>query len=199
MFNKLKEYTISQNDLFRFINNRSANIANFSMLLGAGCSISSGIMSANQLVNKWKLELYKEKCINANDSPSNEEIESFLKDNSLAPDNIENQYSFYFETRYPLEKQRVIFIENQIDNEKVCPSIGYACLVEIAQKKFIDVFFTTNFDDLLNESFYIFDNQEHRRPLVYFEDSKILTASLNSSRIKIFKLHELFSKLEMAE
>ena len=201
MFNKLKEYTISQNDLFRFINNRSANIANFSMLLGAGCSISSGIMSANQLVNKWKLELYKEKCINANDSPSNEEIESFLKDNSLAPDNIENQYSFYFETRYPLEKQRVIFIENQIDNEKVCPSIGYACLVEIAQKKFIDVFFTTNFDDLLNESFYIFDNQEHRRPLVYFEDSKILTASLNSSRIKIFKLHGdyLYGKMKITE
>ncbi len=189
---------IQMTDLFRFIKNRSGRVPNFAMLLGAGCSVASGIKSAGQLVEEWKEEIYEEKLGKGAESKC--EIDSYLNENDLIPPSTENPYSYYFELRYPLEQQRVIFIENQIDAENVCPSIGYAALVEIAKENYIDAFFTTNFDDLLNESFYIYDNKQRRKPFVFY-DSNMAPSVTSISRIKIFKLHGdyLYGKMKITE
>lgn len=178
---------LSESDLFRFISNRSAQVPNYAMLLGAGCSISSGVLSGGQLISKWKEELY----LARNDKTENlseKNVEAFLHDKNLVPSASYQEYSYYFSLLYPLESQRANFIENQIDDNKVCPAIGYACLVELAHEKYFDTFFTTNFDDLLNEAFYIYDNQR-RHPIVCSQDSRIESISTSSDRVKIIKLH----------
>lgn len=184
---KSREYLLPE-DLFRFLQNRSAEIPNFSMLLGAGCSVSSGIKSATQLVATWKRELFESYNKKNSQNSDDSSIDSFLKEKGKWPENENELYSYFFKERYPLETQRINFIENQIDKDNVCPSIGYACLVELANKKYIDTFFTTNFDDLLNEAFYIYANERHR-PIVCSQDSSINSISLASSRVKIVKLH----------
>ena len=44
-------------DLARFISNRTDNNPNYTLLLGAGCSISSGIRSAGELIIDWRNDL----------------------------------------------------------------------------------------------------------------------------------------------
>ena len=61
----LKHKKKSISDLVRFIKNTSSNTdgqgtPNFSMLLGAGASVSSGIKSGGQLIELWKQEIYDE-------------------------------------------------------------------------------------------------------------------------------------------
>lgn len=184
-------------DLFRFIRNRSNGTPNYSLFLGAGCSVSSKIESGQQLISRWKKELYDDFCENKLENPSPEDIKRFLEEKHLTTD--ENEYAFYFEKRYPLKRQRINFIENQIDNECVCPSIGYACLVDIS-KEYIDSFFTTNFDDLLNEAFYIYDNNR-KKPFVSSHATNDCLISLASKRTKIIKLHGdyLYGEMKMLQ
>jgi len=63
-----KERTVD--DLIRFLRTRSDDNPNYSLLLGAGCSVTSGISSASQLISEWKAEIYKTKY---GTKPSDEE------------------------------------------------------------------------------------------------------------------------------
>ena len=58
----------SVKDLARFIATRTDNNPNYSLLFGAGCSISSGVRSATQLANLWRNELYLS-CANTKADP----------------------------------------------------------------------------------------------------------------------------------
>jgi hypothetical protein len=53
---KNKERLVS--DLIRFVKTRADQNPNYSLLLGAGCSITSDINSANELINKWRREIF---------------------------------------------------------------------------------------------------------------------------------------------
>ena len=44
-------------DLARFVQTRTDDNANYNLLLGAGCSINSGVHSANELVRVWRKEI----------------------------------------------------------------------------------------------------------------------------------------------
>ena len=179
---------ISQHDVFRFIANMAGHTPNYAMLLGAGCSVTSGIDSAVKLINRWKREIYLEAHPEADiNNIDNDTIEEYLESKNLLPGK-ENSYSYYFNKRFPIEKQKYIFIENEIDDELVRPFIGYACAVGLAEAGYIDTFFTTNFDDLLNEAFYMYGTN-NKRPLVCYLDSNANYVSLNSNRVRIIKLH----------
>lgn len=49
---KHKEKKIS--DIVRFLNIRCDDTPNYSLLIGAGCSVTSGIKSGSQLIDIWK-------------------------------------------------------------------------------------------------------------------------------------------------
>ena len=66
------------------------------------------------------------------------------------------------------------------------PSIGYAYLVDLVNKGHLSTFFTTNFDDLLQEAFYQFSG---KRPIMCAHDSSVQSISITSTRPKIIKLH----------
>ena len=169
-------------DLIRFISNtapgrdgeHSIAFPNFSLFLGAGASVSSGIRSGAQLINDWKDEIKKENGV--------EDMETFLKSCNWYDGS--NEYSSLFENRFDLQRQRRIFVEKEVSDKT--PSIGYAYLISLVNNGWFNTIFTTNFDDLINESFYRFSK---RRPIVCAHDSSISAITITSDRPKIIKLH----------
>lgn len=175
---ELKHKEKSVNDLIRFLNIRCDDTPNYSLLLGAGCSITSGIKSGGQLINEWKKEI----AISNNIPEDSDEFDKFFESQDWYDDR--NPYSSLFERRYDLQRQRRSFVENEVANKN--PSIGYAYLVKLIEQNYFNAVFTTNFDDLLNEAFYRFSNV---RPVVCAHDSAISSITITSKRPKIIKLH----------
>lgn len=172
-------------DLVRFISNRNDNNPNYSLLLGAGCSVNSDIRSAAKLMNEWKEEIYKAAKPDQQEPYTPELAVEYFKSNNHVWYDPNNQYSSLFERRYDLPKQRRAFVEKEVRNKT--PSIGYAYLVKLIESSYFKTIFTTNFDDLINQSFYDYSN--HCRPIVCAHDSSINSITITSSRPKIIKLH----------
>lgn len=174
-------------DLIRFIGNTTdlensgtIKTPNYSVLLGAGASVTSGIRSGQALVKDWKQQVF-------NESPHSDSltIDEFFSPGK-APSWYEeaNSYAALFENRYDLQRHRRMFVEREVSKAK--PSMGYAYLVKLIENGFFNTVFTTNFDDLLNEAFYRFSKN---RPIVCAHDSSISGVTVTSSRPKIIKLH----------
>lgn len=144
---------------------------NFTLFLGAGASITSGIKSAREMISEWK----------------NSYIDMYGLDKLKAESWFEkgNEYSELFEKLYDQPTQRREYIERCINNSN--PSWGYVYLVNLLKEKTFNTVFTTNFDDLINEACYTFSN--NLRPVVCAHDSSIKNIRLTSNRPKIIKLH----------
>ncbi|SBS62946.1 SIR2 family protein [Vibrio splendidus] len=178
--NKIK----SESELIFFIKNKiSDRIPNYSLLLGAGCSVTSDIGTGVDLVQQWKREYFKLKfgC----DDYSEDKLSKHLENESTWYKKG-NEYSSFFEKIYHLPVQRRKFIQSQVDGK--IPSIGYTYLVSLCDKnnKYFDTIYTTNFDDLINDSFYQFGQD---RPILCAHDSSVKSLSTHTERPKIIKLH----------
>lgn len=183
---QLSRKTRTVKDLTRFISTReNKDTSNYSLFLGAGASKSSGISTALELIDIWKRELYErfeDKQFEPTDDYKN--IEQYFEHKHSSWFNSVNPYSSLFEKKFDLPSQRRKFVEQQVGNK--LPSIGYAYLVSLVEKGFFNTIFTTNFDDLLNESFYQLSST---RPIVCAHDSSVHSISITSKRPKILKLH----------
>ena len=187
-----KERTIK--DLVRFIKTKPGKISNFALLLGAGCSITSGIRSATELSKIWLKEIYEnEKGESEEDT---KKLRDYFTENHSAWYNPNHEYSSLFEKRYDLPAQRRAFIEEEVADK--FPSLGYAYLIRLIENYYFNTIFTTNFDDLINESFHLFaDNnvaeseieRDIMRPILCAHDSSVKSISITSMRPKIIKLH----------
>ncbi|MGY5351543.1 SIR2 family protein [Wenyingzhuangia sp. IMCC45533] len=166
-----KERSIA--DLIRYIGTRTDDNPNYSLFIGSGCSITSGIKSGNKLIEKWRKDL----C------PTNEKnIDEYFKKQVWYDER--NPYSALFERKYDLPRQRRMFVEEEVRDKT--PSIGYSYLTKLVEESYFKTLFTTNFDDLLNESFYQYSNI---RPIVCAHDSSINSITVTSKRPKVIKLH----------
>ena len=169
----------SVNDLARYMRNRSdTDIPSYTMLIGAGCSITSGVKSAGTIIDDWKREISESNNI------SYEKIDEYLQKQSWYDERY--AYSCLFEKQYDQQSQRRAFIERIVSDK--APSIGYAYLVKLIENCYVNTVFTTNFDDLLNEAFYRFASN-CIRPIVCAHDSAISSITVTSKRPKIIKLH----------
>lgn len=169
-------------DLVRYIANispvsKGVGTPNFTLFLGAGASITSGIRSGGQLINQWKQDIYDE-------SDKSISLEDYYTTKSPDWYDESNPYASLFEHRFDLQRQRRILVEKEVAGKT--PSIGYAYLVNLIEQGYFNTVFTTNFDDLLNEAFYRFS---FVRPIVCAHDSSISGVTITSSRPKIIKLH----------
>lgn len=160
-----------QKHLINILKTTKDHHPNFTLFLGAGASISSGIKSAGKMIEEWRI------------SYSEMHTEETLKSNIWYDQS--NEYSELFEALYDQPTQRREFIENCIVNS--IPSWGYVYLVNLLKNKTFNTIFTTNFDDLINEACYTFSN--NLRPVVCAHDSSIKNIRLTSNRPKIIKLH----------
>lgn len=184
-------------DLVNYIGLEAPSHPNYSIFLGAGASVTSGIKSGGHLVNSWRKEIYEQlsKSLYVDDSIKDPDerttqdnarrraVEFLIKDHG-AWYNPQNEYSSLFERKFDLPSQRRRFVENIVDGK--LPSIGYLYLISLVNKGFFNTIFTTNFDDLVNEAFYQFSAT---RPLICAHDSAINSISVVSKRPKIIKLH----------
>ncbi len=77
-----------------------------------------------------------------------------------------------------------MFVEKEVAGKT--PNLGYAYLIRLVDTGFINTMFTTNFDDLVTESFFQFSQN---RPMMCAHDSAISSVSVTSTRPKVIKLH----------
>ncbi|MDT8429508.1 MAG: SIR2 family protein [Pseudomonadales bacterium] len=176
--NKLKEVS----DLAVFLKTKAQGQPNYTVLLGAGASVTSGVRSANQLIEEWRESIYRSLCKNG-EAYTPEKAKLWLKSNASWYDE-NKEYSCLFEHKYHLAAQRRVFVETEVSS--VYPSIGYMYLSTLVNKDHLNTIFTTNFDDLINESLFRFSDV---RPITCAHDSAISAIRISSARPKIIKLH----------
>lgn len=172
-------------DLINYIKTRaSGTTPNYSLLLGAGASYSSGIKTGVELVNDWRKEVYFR--LSGDNNYEIDKAQQYFLKNEGSWYSLGNEYSSLFEKKFDLPSQRRRFVEEQVD--KKLPSIGYSYLVSLTNisSKYFDTIYTTNFDDLINEAFYQFSQT---RPIICAHDSSVNSISISSSRPKVIKLH----------
>ena len=162
--------------LAHLIVNRNGRTPNFALLLGAGASATSGISTAGDLIAIWRRMLYRR-------FGEDKEYHEWL--DSQYWHRHEDEYSILFESIYDQPSQRRVFIEECVKDAR--PNWGYVYLTNLLLRRFFDVVFTTNFDDLLNESCYLYS--EGLRPIVAAHDSVVQGIRVTSGRPKIIKLH----------
>ncbi|EOD0142206.1 SIR2 family protein [Escherichia coli] len=160
-----------QQHLINILTSTKQHHPNFTLFLGAGASISSGVDSAGGMIRRWR------------DAYTLMYGEDALKKQVWY--DKDNEYSELFEALYDQPTQRREFIESCITAAK--PSWGYVYLTNLLDKGHFNTIFTTNFDDLVNEACFTFSN--NLRPIVCAHDSSINSIRLTTARPKIIKLH----------
>lgn len=174
--------------LARFFCNKSEDkVSNYSFLIGSGCSISSNVRSGEQLITEWKKQVLDE--FNNGFEIQKSEDDLFSNNNYLQWYNPIKPYQSLFEHLFPMKELRRKFVEKEVERKEVLPGIGYALLVKLARTYYADSFFTTNFDDLINEAFYIYGGFSFLRPAVCSHESSIDSISIYTTRPKVIKLH----------
>lgn len=130
----------------------------YSMLIGAGCSISSDIQSASDCIWEWKKIIYKSNNPNTQDWIENfknpkvqDTIQNWLDNQGsyIERDNPE-EYSFYANKCFPIDENRRQYFQKICSNKT--PSIGYRTIPLLVKQGMLDSVWTTNFDDLINSS-----------------------------------------------
>lgn len=126
----------------------------FTILLGAGASISSGIQSAQDCIWEWKKDIYISKNANAPEWIENYKVEQVKEiiqkwldsEGTYLSLGHEDEYSFYIEKCYRIEDDRRKYFQKICEKKE--PSIGYKLLCLLAEEGIIQSTWTTNFDNL---------------------------------------------------
>lgn len=210
------------------------NIPKFSLLLGAGCSKSSGIPTGWELISTlkklWFLDnhpkgvnfkknryefdeeffisnkdLFEQKTLEEelklkeyileNKNAYLKSIPNYLKtgksDDQVFQENLENifndnLYGFWFNQFSESPRDRQQFIEYLIDKSE--PRGAYLLLTHLiaSEANLFSNIFTTNFDDLINDSLIRYST---KKPRVYAHNEIAKYINIYSSRPNIIKLH----------
>ncbi|NUQ74496.1 MAG: glycosyltransferase [Polyangiaceae bacterium] len=142
--------------------------------LGAGCSISSGIPSAAALTRRWMDSLVRQKRC-----PADVCIPGYDENNAA------RFYGHVFEQLCGSASERQEEIESICKGAK--PGFGYAILASLmTHKREFGAVLTTNFDDLIAHSFYLYTD---RKPLVIPHESLARFVRLYRDIPTIVKIH----------
>lgn len=125
---------------------------NTAFLLGAGCSIASGCMSASKLIMEFKRRIFCDENSLKYDTVKFEFNNEFdIEINKyFEKDNAKNEYAFYFEKCFPSPIDRIAFIKNNFLQAK--PTLGYLCFAHYLISRKIKYVLTTNFDGLVHKA-----------------------------------------------
>ena len=167
--------------------------SSMSILLGAGASISSGIMSGGQMIWDFKRRIY---CIANQVSESvfpdlskesaRKEIQTYLDATGEHPSVYSNcEYSHYFEYLFN-NRDRVLYVQEKVRN--ATPALGYLCLGALIIEQRINLISTTNFDDLVKAGVYSLNAGYSIKTISSAIDGS-LGFNLNDGFPTIIKLH----------
>ena len=155
--------TFSNNDLLlpvdAFIRSLAVNKGRpICMLLGAGASITSGMLSAEHCIWEWKKDIFITNNPILRDTVgelslpgTRQKIQKWLDlRGSFPQEGSSEEYSFYAQACYPTTSDRRRFFQSFVAESS--PHIGYKLLPLLAKDSIIRTVWTTNFDGLVARS-----------------------------------------------
>lgn len=165
----------------------------YAFLLGAGCSITSGIQSAYDCIWEWKKMIYQtsnnisnEWIDNFRNKKNQEIIQNWLDSQGRFPvSGSDIEYSFYANKCFPIDEDRRKYFQKICSNAQ--PSIGYNLTALLAKSGFVDTIWTTNFDDLMRDA--CISQRFQSIDITLGNTSRILNRTQNSKELPIVKLH----------
>lgn len=127
----------------------------FSMFLGAGASVESGVPSAGECIWEWKRDIFisknpvlAETHNNIKSEQVKRSIQNWLDNQGIYPQlNSEEEYSKYIEAAYKIVDDRRKYFQHLIEGK--CPSLGYHIIALLAENEIVKSVWTTNFDGLM--------------------------------------------------
>lgn len=142
---------------FAALINSLRNDTDVSFLLGAGCSVSSGCLSAQGLVRLFKTELYcaDSGCLREDVTSFDETKFQALVNERYVNNTKESDYSYFFQKAFPIPQDRDIFIKERFQNKS--PSAGYLYFADYLIRNAVKVVYTTNFDSLVKKAVHKLD------------------------------------------
>jgi tetratricopeptide (TPR) repeat protein/NAD-dependent SIR2 family protein deacetylase len=170
---------------------RAGATTRLALFLGAGASISSGIISAAAMTSHFKEVVYRRYGVSFG---TDEKAENgWLKTQDWYTADKTSDYSKLFEKCYDTERKRRSYIESII--EKAEPSFGYMVLANLIAEGYFKTVITTNFDDLVYTACTTYTSV---RPVVYSLGGFATEMTLTDERPRILKLHGdfLYSSLK---
>ncbi len=165
----------------------------FALFLGAGASISSKIIGANEMIAHFKETIYKRYKLESKFSVENDRAwNKWFKDQPWHSPKV-NPYSTLFEECYDKEFKRRNYVESLVEQAEF--SFGYLALANLLQHNYFDTIITTNFDDLVYQTCTTFTPV---RPVVYALGGFISELHTGKNRPRIIKIHGdfLYAKLK---
>jgi tetratricopeptide (TPR) repeat protein len=139
-----------------------------SFFIGAGCSQSSGIPTANTLVKDWlrKLKILR--------TGNKENLDSWIK--KTYPDYRDEKANFFYNKTvnelFATPEERKREFEKLIEGKD--PGFGYAILAQLMAHPIYgphcNTAITTNFDDLIAEAFYFYTKS---KPILLYQESLV--------------------------
>lgn len=173
----------SADRFIRFLRQSHQHHAHYAFFLGAGCSVSSGIPAAGDLVKHVWLPRLRElqgQVLEIQDDWIGRQFSGYDPDRPAA------SYGEVMATLLPSPGDRQREIENLCRGKS--PSFGYAMLASLMAPThgYFNVALTTNFDDLMADALYLFSRA---RPLVVPHEALAGFMRRAPSRPLVVKLH----------
>lgn len=164
----------------------------YTLFVGAGASVTSGIRPAAALIDAWRRDLFRAMTGTPSQTPFDENAYKAWTtatypgwlDDRLRGRTRESEYAVLFSRFHKSRRGRQIFIEREIDGK--VPSFGYLYLAGLVAARRINRILTTNFDDLINDALVKFYDT---KSIVCAFDSAIRSIRFDSLRPKLLKLH----------
>ncbi len=130
----------------------------YSLFLGAGASISSGIPSAEMCIWEWKRSIFLTNNAGIEDQFSElslpsvrQRIQRWLDAKGTFPQlGAPDEYSVYIERCYPLHEDRRAFFQERVMDAH--PHVGYKLTCLLAESDIVRSVWTTNFDGLITRA-----------------------------------------------
>ena len=127
----------------------------FSIFLGAGASVESGVPSAGECIWEWKRDIFisknpvlAETHNNIKSEQVKRSIQNWLDNQGIYPPlNSEEEYSKYIEAAYKIADDRRKYFQHLIEGKS--PSLGYHIIALLAENEIVKSVWTTNFDGLM--------------------------------------------------
>lgn len=181
-------------DFLRVYELRAPNLMWF---LGAGCSISSGIPSAEDIIWDCKSRIYcSENGINRAQVAdiSNPQvqriIQDYLESKNIYPKTEEDgdEYTYYFEKAFASKTDRQTYIKELVS--KAFPSYGHLVLASLAKFSKSPIVWTTNFDKLFENAVYEIYSSTNDLVVADLGEPEKAVANLDSKSFPLLvKLH----------
>lgn len=183
---------ISQQEFIRKILAKKGQI---SWLLGAGTSVSANLPTAQDIIWDLKKRYYcseENQSFNGNDvqvAPVKEKIQSYLDSKGHPKQWDDAEYSYYFNLLFgdDYARQRD-YLQSSLSTKNISISSGQRALAALISLGYIPSTFTTNFDEVVEESFSKIA-RKHIAPF-HIEGSYAALDALNSNNFPMYvKLH----------